>query len=844
MNDKDFSLSEKYIRKIILQFTIVLAILILAGFFMRQEVSNLLNATLEKTMAKQAADLSIVAEERFAKELAELKLAAKYLEKYPDSTTEEHFLTILKAENENISVGLLKLDGSAIHGKIISKWDFLRFPSTYRGNNVVDYCNGKGILFAVPIMRGGNVQAVIYRLYGEKLLTDLFGLAEYNSDTRLLIQERNGRIIIPYKNYGETDKEFFLDVTIQKGFKEIRDKLKKHRSAAVYCESSFGKFFLFATDLPQTNCTMIGFVPWNAVAGDIFRIYTLLLSGGTLILIVLALVSAYLFLMRTKAEESDALREAKEAADAANNAKSAFLANMSHEIRTPINAIIGMNEMILRESQNPDIIGYAQNAAAASETLLSLINDILDFSKIESGKFNLSEENYKLSDVIKSLVTMMRPRAEKKNLSFKLQVNPATENILFGDSVRIRQIVLNFLSNAVKYTRAGDVIFSVESEKISSNETILKFTVKDTGIGIRNEDIPKIFEDFARFDAKKNKNIEGTGLGLAITNKLVKMMNGKISVQSVYGEGSIFVVTIPQKIAGDELIGEFTDETTSTKEKYQPLFVAPDAEILVVDDNEMNLLVATNLLKMTKVKIDTALSGMICLKKLAEHHYDLIFLDQMMPSLDGIQTLKMARTMENNLSKDAPIIALTANAISGTREKLLAEGFTDYLSKPIDVNLMEQMLMKYLPEEKLSTPTPQEESPPDEKLTATSDLINVEMGMEYSAGMPDLYKDFLLKFAELKPDKMQKLQETFDAQDWKNYTIFVHSLKSTALSIGGEKTSAAAKALEMSGKILTAATSSELEKQQSEEFIKQNHAATMQLYDELAEEATKLAATL
>ncbi len=844
MNDKDFSLSEKYIRKIILQFTIVLAILILAGFFMRQEVSNLLNATLEKTMAKQAADLSIVAEERFAKELAELKLAAKYLEKYPDSTTEEHFLTILKAENENISVGLLKLDGSAIHGKIISKWDFLRFPSTYRGNNVVDYCNGKGILFAVPIMRGGNVQAVIYRLYGEKLLTDLFGLAEYNSDTRLLIQERNGRIIIPYKNYGETDKEFFLDVTIQKGFKEIRDKLKKHRSAAVYCESSFGKFFLFATDLPQTNCTMIGFVPWNAVAGDIFRIYTLLLSGGTLILIVLALVSAYLFLMRTKAEESDALREAKEAADAANNAKSAFLANMSHEIRTPINAIIGMNEMILRESQNPDIIGYAQNAAAASETLLSLINDILDFSKIESGKFNLSEENYKLSDVIKSLVTMMRPRAEKKNLSFKLQVNPATENILFGDSVRIRQIVLNFLSNAVKYTRAGDVIFSVESEKISSNETILKFTVKDTGIGIRNEDIPKIFEDFARFDAKKNKNIEGTGLGLAITNKLVKMMNGKISVQSVYGEGSIFVVTIPQKIAGDELIGEFTDEPTSAKEKYQPLFVAPDAEILVVDDNEMNLLVATNLLKMTKVKIDTALSGMICLKKLAEHHYDLIFLDQMMPSLDGIQTLKMARTMENNLSKDAPIIALTANAISGTREKLLAEGFTDYLSKPIDVNLMEQMLMKYLPEEKISTPTPQEKSPPDEKLTAISDLINVEMGMEYSAGMPDLYKDFLLKFAELKPDKMQKLQETFDAQDWKNYTIFVHSLKSTALSIGGEKTSAAAKALEMSGKILTAATSSELEKQQSEEFIKQNHAAAMQLYDALAEEATKLAATL
>ena len=563
-------------------------------------------------------------------------------------------------------------------------------------------------------------------------------------------------------------------------------------------------------------------------------------------LILLALVSAYLFVMRTKAEESDALREAKKVAVDANNAKSVFLANMSHEIRTPINAIIGMNEMILRESDNPDIVGYAQNSAIASEALLSLVNDILDFSKIESKKLELLEENYKLSDVIKSLINMMRPRAEKKNLSFDLQVNPATKNLLFGDSGRIRQVALNFLSNAIKYTRAGGVIFSVESDNISDDMINLKLIVKDTGIGIRNEDIPKIFNDFERFDAKKNKNIEGTGLGLAITSKLVKMMNGKIEVKSVYGEGSIFTVTIPQKVVGKELIGEFVDEPKSfAQEKYQPLFIAPNAEILVVDDNEMNLLVASNLLKMTQVKVDTALSGMICLKKLAERHYDLIFMDQMMPSLDGIQTLKMARALENNLSKDAPIIALTANAISGTRERLIGEGFTDYLSKPIDVKLMEQMLMKYLPAEKLLSPTPEEKIPaPEEKSTAASDLINVEMGLEYSAGMADLYKDFLLKFVELKPDKVKKLQATFDAQDWKNYTIFVHSLKSTALSIGGEKTSAAAKALEMSGKILTAATSSELEKHQSEEFIRKNHAATIELYDALAQEAKRLANTL
>ncbi|MBQ6005531.1 MAG: response regulator [Selenomonadaceae bacterium] len=845
MNEDGFSLNEKYIKKIILQFATVLGILILTGFSLRAEVNDLLNATLEKMIAKQAADLSIVAEEKFSKELAELKLAAEYLSAHPnDAAIEKNFLAMLQAGDENISVGMLSLNERAIHGKMISKWDFLRFTSVYRGNEIVDYCAGKGMLFAVPVMRGGNVRAVIYRLYNEKILTDLFGLAEYNSDAKLLIQERNGQIIVPYKNYGEADKKFFMNSTIQLGFKRIRDNLATRMSSATYCESSLGKFFLFATDLPQTNCTMIGYVPWVAVAGDIFRIYTLLLIGGTLMLIFLALVSAYLFVMRTKAEESDALREAKQAAEDANNAKSVFLAGMSHEIRTPINAIIGMNEMILRESDNPEIIGYAQNASAASESLLSLINDILDFSKIESGKMELVEENYKLADVIKSLITMMKPRAEKKNLAFNLQVNPATGNNLFGDSVRIRQIALNFLSNAVKYTRVGSVDFIVDGENISDDAINLKFTVKDTGIGIREEDIPKLFNDFERFDAKKNKNIEGTGLGLAITNKLVAMMNGKIEVQSVYGEGSVFMVTIPQKVIGNEPIGKFTEEHAAPSKKYAPSFIAPDAEILIVDDNEMNLLVAESLLKATKIKIDTALSGMSCLKKLTERHYDLIFLDQMMPSLDGIQTLKMARAMGDNLSKDAPIIALTANAISGTREKLIGEGFTDYLSKPIDVKLMEQMLMNYLPTEKIKSPDAEENLPVEEKSEPKSELINVETGLEYSAGMTDLYKDFLLKFVSLKADKQKKLQAAFEAQDWKNYTIYVHALKSTALSIGGEKVSAAAKELEISGKIITAATSSELEKHESMEFIEKNHAATMKLYDELTEEARRLAETL
>ena len=400
MNERIFTLNEKYIKKIIWQFAMLLAVLIAAGLLMGSEVNNLLNATLEKMMAKQLADLSIVAEERFKKELEDLRLVAKYLEMDSGAVSEEKFLQILKSGKDDVSVGLLRLDGTPIRGKVLSKWDFQRLPAAYRGNDVIDYCNGKGLLFAVPVLHGGNVKAVIYRLYDDSLLNELFGLSEYNYNTEvcLLIQERNGRIIIPYKNYGEEERKFFQNETIQQSFTVIRQKLERNKSASVYCDSSMGRFFLFATDLPQTNCTMIGYIEWAVVAGDIFRIYKLVLSVGTLMLIILALVSAYLFVMKTKAEESDALREAKKVAEAANNAKSDFLANMSHEIRTPINTIVGMNEMILRESKNPNVIGYAQNSAAASETLLGLINDILDFSKIESGKMELHEENYALKE--------------------------------------------------------------------------------------------------------------------------------------------------------------------------------------------------------------------------------------------------------------------------------------------------------------------------------------------------------------------------------------------------------------------------------------------------------------
>ena len=610
---------------------------------------------------------------------------------------------MLQAGNENISVGLLTADGNAIHdGTPLSNQDFPRLLSAYHGNEVVDFCAGKGLLFAEPVTLNNNVNAVLYRLYDETLAAESFKLAE--NDTRLLIQDRDGNVVVPYKNYGAAEKEFFANAAFQRGFEILRDKLKTQSSAAVYCDSPFGDFFLFATKLPHMNYTLVGCVPYESVAGDVAEIYNFMRVGGVLALILFAAGGACLLVLRARLEDADELRAAKLAADDANNAKSIFLANMSHKIRTPINAIVGMNEMILRESNSPEIVGYAQNSAAAAETLLSLVNDIRDFSKIESGKFALAEETYMLDDVIKNLVNMIRPRAEKKNLAFNLHVNPAAENILRGDSERIQQIALNFLTNAVKFTQSGSVTFNVDGETVSADTFVLSLSVKDTGIGIR--DVQKLVDDCERFDIHKSRHADGTGLGLAITYKLVSMMNGKIDIQSAHGEGTTFTALIPQKIAGNELIGVFTEHAPAAQGKYQPAFVAPDADILVVDDDEMNLLVAAKLLQAMRIKVDTVTSGAACLKKLAERHYDLIFLDRIMPDLDGVQTLERARAMDGNLSKNAPIIALTADAAPGTQQHLIDAGFNDYLTKPIDIKLMEQILIDFLPAEKILPPAP------------------------------------------------------------------------------------------------------------------------------------------
>ena len=414
--------------------------------------------------------------------------------------------------------------------------------------------------------------------------------------------------------------------------------------------------------------------------------------------------------------------KAKADAIAAANAKSVFLANMSLEIRTPINAILGMDTMILRESNDKEILEYAGNIQSASQTLLSLINDILDFSKIETGKLELVKGDYALSSLINDVYHMLLGKAVEKGLSLKVDSDKNLPAKLYGDEVRIRQIIVNILNNAIKYTEKGSVTLEVGmseqiSDEVNANisdpannkrkNVIITFTITDTGIGIKQENIPHLFDSFSRFDENKNKHIEGTGLGLAITKQLTDLMNGQIQVTSEYGKGSVFKVSIPQKVVSELKIGDISEKynNTSDKKKNTASFTAPDAKILVVDDVKMNISVFKALLKRTKIAVDSAMSGPEALEMIKEKKYDIIFLDHMMPDMDSIETYKHMKTLEENPNKDTTVIMLTANAIMGAKEEYINIGFSDYLSKPVQAPKLEEMILKYLPEELVTKTT-------------------------------------------------------------------------------------------------------------------------------------------
>ena len=510
-------------------------------------------------------------------------------------------------------------------------------------------------------------------------------------------------------------------------------------------------------------------------------------------------------------QEEQKLQTELEVARKASEAKSSFLSNMSHEIRTPINAVLGMNEMILREASDPQIEEYAQNVKSAGNSLLGIVNDILDFSKIEAGKMDILPVEYHLSSMVNDLVNMISVKAEDKGLKVEVEVDPGTPDKLIGDEIRIKQCVTNVLTNAVKYTETGTVTLHVGFREGEEDNIFLKFRVVDTGIGIKEEDLNKLFSPFERIEEIRNRTIEGTGLGMSITKKLLAMMDTKLEVKSVYGEGSDFSFEVKQQLAnGSIAIGDFKEKYKiylKSLKKYHESFRAPTAKILVVDDTPMNLTVVKGLLKSTQVQVDTAESGKETLTKAAKERYDVLFIDHRMPEMDGLETLAALKTSEENLNKDVPCIALTANAGPKAKEEYLDAGFDDYLAKPVSGPDLENMLMRYLPAEKILEADPAKAIGSEGKETAepsVSLLMRNMPGIDAgealkNCGSAEILENVLKDFWISIEKKANDIEAFAEAEDYRNFTVAVHALKSSARLIGAMQLSADAAYLEQCG---------------------------------------------
>ena len=565
----------------------------------------------------------------------------------------------------------------------------------------------------------------------------------------------------------------------------------------------------YGKQIPQKKKRAIYVALWSEIP---VAVYQIMIPDSliTCIGIVLFNLGIYMTTENPDAMLAEQLAKEKQRADSANAAKTNFLANMSHEIRTPITAVLGMNELILRESKDNTIKQYSRDIEGAAKSLLSIINDILDITKIEAGKLSVISVEYDFGIVLRDVVNMISFKAKVKGLEFRVLVDENIPRRMMGDDIRLRQILVNLLNNAVKYTHKGSITLEITRRQSEKGVEKLFFQVKDTGIGIKEEDLQKLCQPFERIEEKRNRNIEGTGLGMSITKQLLGLLNSELNVVSAYGKGSEFSFELAQEIVDDTPIGSLEDLAEPVGKEYQHGYEAPEAHILFVDDNELNRKVFVGLLKETKIQIDEAGNGRECLEKVKQNAYDIIFMDHMMPELDGVETFRIMKAMGDYPCKDTPVVILTANALVGAKEKYLQEGFRSFLEKPIDYEKLERLIWDLLDEGLLQEVSPIAASAKLQEGAVTSfaseytELPMVE-GLDWKYARThfkdnQIMLDTVSFFAETVCYEGKELEHLFAEigkdSGRKEFCTKVHSMKNSAATIGIIPLAGMAKVLE------------------------------------------------
>ena len=807
-SDLDIDVIRGITARAIFEFLFFSIILCGIGYSAHCYITNMLNAALEENVSRHVNTISHSVEHEFKREIYEMHLGASMVERGQIGVEGLINTSINAFERGTDNTGILRENGEPVEGspRNLPEHEFNELRAVFNGEDVIIYHKGSGLIFAVPMEVNGEI-CLFYQQYSDRDIPNLFSVVSYDGE---------GRVTLGYKtgewteiSFGENEGKFYDDLYYKPGFIEayseaIKEETLETNRVVKSFEFDGVSYLIFSHLLSNSDFAIFGIVKREAVSAGIDYIHIVMIGVVGLLCLILIMFARY----SIKNVENKELQQERAMALQASKTKSDFLSNMSHEIRTPINAILGMDEMILRESKESNILEYAENLRHAGVSLLGIVNDILDFSKIEAGKMEIIPVEYQLSSLLNDLVNMIQTRANKKGLKFVINAESNIPSILFGDEIRIKQVITNILTNAVKYTEKGSITLTVDYKEKGTDAIILMVSVKDTGIGIKEEDIEKLFKAFERIEEKRNRTIEGTGLGMNITQQLLHLMGSKLEVDSVYGEGSLFWFNLEQKIISREPIGDFDEafrNSLKNHKEYHEKFKAPNATILVVDDTVMNLTVVKGLLKQTQIKIDTAESGFECLEMINQKKYDLIFLDHRMPKMDGIETLHEMQKMYTNINADTPVISLTANAISGAREQYLVAGFIDYITKPINSTQLENMLIKYLPKDKVIITKESEEMPEtqNEEINLPEWLLqvntlDVKEGIEH-CGDVESYLAALTVYANSISDNADEIENYYNSADWKNYTTKVHALKSSSRVIGAAELSERAKRLEDAG---------------------------------------------